>query len=65
MPHEPLHRTNIYLFASDVEYLHRTIGFGWTEKVRELVHDWVHAERQADQITNYLHPTPAKESLDD
>lgn len=38
LPDEPLHRTNINLFASDVLDLKRLYGWGWTEKVRELVH---------------------------
>lgn len=37
LPDEPLHRTNINLFAEDVEDLKRLHGWGWTEKVRELV----------------------------
>lgn len=36
-----LHRTNINLYAKDVRYFQSRYGHGWTEKVREIVHDWV------------------------
>ena len=32
-----LHRTNINLYARDVEWLRRTYGYGWTEKVRDMI----------------------------
>ena len=36
-----LHRTNINLYTSDVEYLRKHYGFGWTERAREALHSWV------------------------
>jgi len=36
-----LHRTNIILHASDVAYFQSRYGYGWTEKVRDIIHDWV------------------------
>ena len=36
-----LHRTNINLYTSDVDYLRKHYGFGWTEVVREALHNWV------------------------
>lgn len=32
-----VHRTNINLWAEDVEYLRRIFGYGWTNQVRDLV----------------------------
>lgn len=32
-----IHRTNINLWAEDVEYLRRIFGFGWTNQVRDMV----------------------------
>lgn len=37
----PLHRTNINLYAEDVDYLQSHSGPGWTEIIRELVHNYV------------------------
>lgn len=34
---EPLHRTNINLFAADVEQLRKRYGTGWSEQIRNLV----------------------------
>ena len=36
-----LHRTNINLYSSDVEYLRKHYGFGWTERAREIIHQAV------------------------
>lgn len=36
-----LHRTNLNLYTSDVEYLRKHYGFGWTERAREALHNWV------------------------
>ena len=33
-----LHRTNINLYEEDVEWLQKTYGYGWTERVREMLH---------------------------
>lgn len=38
---EPFHRTNINLYAIDVDWLRSAFGYGWTEKVREVIHDYV------------------------
>lgn len=40
-----LHRTNINLFDTDVEYLAQHYGYGWTNKVRDIVHEWIAAHR--------------------
>lgn len=37
MPND-LHRTNINLYSTDVTYLQKHYGHGWTERVREMVH---------------------------
>jgi hypothetical protein len=33
-----LHRTNINLYTSDVDFLQRTYGPGWTVIVRTIIH---------------------------
>jgi hypothetical protein len=33
-----LHRTNINLYTSDVDFLQRTYGSGWTGIVRNIIH---------------------------
>ena len=34
---DDLHRTNINLYSSDVAYLRRIYGYGWTERAREMI----------------------------
>lgn len=51
MTDEPKHRTNIWLYASDVAYLQRRHGFGWTEKVREMVRAHV---KQQHETQDYI-----------
>lgn len=43
-PNSDKHRTNIYLYKSDVKWLRDRHAYGWTEMVREIVHQ--HIERQ-------------------
>lgn len=40
LPDEPLHKTNINLYASDVERMKKLHGYGWSEVVRNLVKDY-------------------------
>ena len=47
-----LHRTNINLYARDVEWLRRTYGYGWTEKVRDAIASYVRDQKQVLQPTN-------------
>jgi hypothetical protein len=35
------HRTNINLLQSDVDWLQHNYGYGWTEKVREIIHGYI------------------------
>ena len=37
MPSRKVHRTNLHLWAEDVEYLRRIFGHGWTTHVRDMV----------------------------
>lgn len=48
LPDEPLHKTNINLYASDVEDMKRVYGYGWSEVVRKLVRQ--HLERHLAPI---------------
>lgn len=34
---EPLQRTDLNLYANDIEFLKRKLGVGWTTYIRELV----------------------------
>lgn len=35
------HRTNINLYVNDATWLKNKYGYGWTEKVRDIVHGYV------------------------
>jgi hypothetical protein len=35
---DPLRRTTLNLYAADCAYLEKTVGQGWTELIRQLVH---------------------------
>lgn len=48
LPDEPLHKTNINLYASDVARMKQVYGYGWSEIVRLLVHDHV-KKREGNQ----------------
>lgn len=37
LPDEPLHKTNINLYSTDVEDMKKLYGYGWSEVVRNLV----------------------------
>jgi len=41
MTNSDLHRTNINLYASDVEWLRNQYGWGWTERVRDMLHEGI------------------------
>lgn len=44
LPDEPLHKTNINLYASDVEDMKRVYGYGWSEVIRNLVRKHVNGK---------------------
>ena len=44
-----LHRTNINLRQDDIDWFKDIYGYGWTERIRELVHQYV-AKRRAEAI---------------
>lgn len=41
---EPLRKVTLNLYASDVAFLKRKFDQGYTEKVREIVREWVEEE---------------------
>lgn len=47
---EEWHRTNLHLYRTDVEYLRNLLDYGWTERVREVVHDYVKAVKNSGSI---------------
>lgn len=59
---DDLHRTNINLYAKDVEWLRNKYGYGWTEKARDIIHDYIsHIEQinsQGYSVTEFLHRIP-------
>ena len=58
MTQEPsdLHRTNINLYAADVQWLRTCYGWGWSEYVREIVHEVIVGQRQRlEQRRNEMH----------
>lgn len=46
---KPIHRTNINLFAEDVEEMKKMYGVGWTTRVRDMVH--AHVKMKAKNTT--------------
>jgi hypothetical protein len=49
-----LHRTNINLNSTDVDYLQRICGHGWTHQVRLIVSEWVRIRRAEDNARIYI-----------
>ena len=45
---DPLRRVTLNLYESDCQWLERTYGHGWTERVRQHIHNEV-AVRQSDR----------------
>lgn len=37
-PDDPLRKVTLNLYATDCEWLERTYGRGWTERVRQHIH---------------------------
>ena len=66
------HRTNINLFASDVEWLQKKYGHGWTERVRDIVRTHVQIRKERDfydamnneKASDIAHATITKEDLE-
>jgi hypothetical protein len=46
-----LHRTNINLYEADCLWLEHRYGYGWTNQIRDLVHDWVRQQRREPEDT--------------
>lgn len=38
LPDDPLRKCTLNLYASDVAWLEKTYGHGWTERVRQHIH---------------------------
>lgn len=49
LPDEPLHKTNINLYSTDVEDMKKLYGYGWSEVVRNLVRSHVAKKFQNEQ----------------
>jgi hypothetical protein len=65
MTSDDLHRTNINLLKSDVDYLRALFGFGWTEKVREIVHEYVHYAKEDNGLdaASWYHTPEGREFI--
>jgi len=55
-----LHRTNINLYASDVAYFQKRYGYGWTERVRDIVHEYVTKPLSVNIDEPYTEPQNSK-----
>jgi hypothetical protein len=42
---DPLRRVTLNLYESDCQWLERTYGHGWTERVRQHIHNEVFARK--------------------
>lgn len=47
---EPLARCNLFLYEADKAWLYRTYGHGWSEKVRNLVREYIRDREQGKEI---------------
>lgn len=59
-----LHRTNINLYAADVEWLEKHIGWGWADVVRQAVHAEV-KRRRGEEVPEPAKPTTLGELYDE
>ena len=41
---DPLRKCTLNLYASDCAWLEKTYGQGWTERVRQHIHNYVHTQ---------------------
>ena len=48
-----LHRTNLNLFESDVDFLRSIFGHGWTNQVRDMVAKKVKELKKSREAANY------------
>lgn len=55
------HRTNINLYLADVEWLQRRYGYGWTEHVREIVHEYIRNQTDVSVIRSLIKGDPGNE----
>ena len=44
-----LHRTNINLYQEDIDWFKHIHGWGWTERIRDIIHRYV-AKKKAEAI---------------
>lgn len=49
-PDEPLRRVTLNLYASDVEWFIATYGHGWTERIRQHLHNEVLKRQQPTKV---------------
>lgn len=45
MSDQDLHRTNLNLYLSDVQWMRNHYGHGWTEWVRDMIHQCIERKR--------------------
>lgn len=46
IPDEPLRRVTLNLYEADCEFFEQTYGHGWTERVRQHIHNEVVKRKQ-------------------
>lgn len=49
----PFHRTNLNLYTEDVEYMQRVFGHGWTNHVRDIIHQELKAIKSRTPNATY------------
>lgn len=59
------HRTNINLFSNDVAWLSHRYGYGWTEKVREIVHEHIKRHKEVEHRLGVLEEESVREYIKD
>jgi hypothetical protein len=43
-PDDPLRKVTLNLYAADCEWLEHQYGRGWTERIRQHIHQYVHTQ---------------------
>ena len=59
MTERPLfHRTNLNLYTTDVEFMRRVFGRGWTEHARDIIHQELKAVKARIDYIRIAGTTP-------
>lgn len=53
---EPLRKCTLNLYEADCQWLEQNYGHGWTERVRQHIHNEVHARKAVQPALSYNTP---------